>query len=98
MLEALQAHMPQGVTWTRPAGGMFAWLTLPQHVDATALLDRAIERKVAYVPGEPFFASAPQKNTLRLSFVTVSPERIRSGVQTLAEIIGAAIANDTKAG
>jgi len=75
---------------------MFAWLTLPQHVDATALLDRAIERKVAYVPGEPFFASAPQKNTLRLSFVTVSPERIRSGVQTLAEIIGAAIANDTK--
>ena len=96
MLEALQAHMPQGVTWTRPAGGMFAWLTLPQHVDATALLDRAIERKVAYVPGEPFFASAPQKNTLRLSFVTVSPERIRSGVQTLAGIIGAAIANDTK--
>jgi len=87
MLEALQAHMPRGVTWTRPAGGMFVWLTLPQHVDATALLDRAIERKVAYVPGEPFFAGAPQKNTLRLSFVTVSPERIRSGVQTIAELI-----------
>ena len=98
MLEALQAHMPRGVAWTRPAGGMFAWLTLPQHVDATALLDRAIERKVAYVPGEPFFAGAPQKNTLRLSFVTVSPERIRNGVQTMAEIIGAAIANETQAG
>ena len=91
MLEALQAHMPQGVTWTRPAGGMFAWLTLPANVDATALLDRAIERKVAYVPGEPFFATAPQKNTLRLSFVTVSPERIRSGVQTMAELIGESI-------
>jgi 2-aminoadipate transaminase len=98
MLEALQAHMPPGVSWTRPAGGMFVWLTLPGHVDASALLDRAIERKVAYVPGEPFFAAAPQKNTLRLSFVTVSPERIRSGVQTLAELIGATIANETKAG
>ena len=51
------------------------------------LLDRAIERKVAYVPGEPFFAGAPQRVLLRLSFVTVSPERIRSGVQTIAELI-----------
>ena len=51
---------------------------------------------MAYVPGAAFYASEPRMNTLRLSFVTVSPERIRSGVQTLAEIIGAAIANDTR--
>jgi 2-aminoadipate transaminase len=90
MLEALAAHMPRGVEWTRPAGGMFVWLTLPEGIDATALLDRAIAARVVFVPGEPFFAAAPQKNTLRLSFVTVSPERIRTGVQTLAALIAEA--------
>ncbi len=91
MLDALAAQMPAGVHWTRPDGGMFCWLTLPEHLDSMALLARAIERKVGFVPGEPFFAagSTPQKNTLRLSFVTVPPEQIRAGVATLAELIRA---------
>lgn len=87
MLDALQAAMPSGVQWTRPVGGMFIWLTLPASIDAMALLPRAIERNVAFVPGEPFFADAPRANTLRLSFVTVPPERIRAGVEVLAQLI-----------
>ncbi len=87
MLAALEQSMPAGVEWTRPDGGMFVWLTLPAHVDATALLARAIERNVVYVPGEPFYALSPARNTLRLSFVTVPPAAIERGVRTLAELI-----------
>lgn len=92
MQEALAAHMPAGVEWTRPAGGMFVWLTLPAQIDTGALLARAIASNVAFVPGEPFYATAPHRNTLRLSFVTVTPERIRTGVQILGELIAEHIA------
>jgi len=91
MLAALEQSMPSGVEWTRPDGGMFVWLTLPAHVDTTAMLARAIERNVVYVPGEPFYAGAPARNTLRLSFVTVPPPAIERGVRTLAELIRAEI-------
>ena len=88
MLEALATTMPEGVTWTRPDGGMFVWLTLPAGVDTLALLPRAIERGVAFVPGAPFFADNAPTNTLRLSFVTVPPEKIRAAVAVLGELIG----------
>jgi 2-aminoadipate transaminase len=91
MQQALAEAMPQGVRWTRPDGGMFAWLTLPAHVDAGALLARAIERQVAFVPGAPFYAVDAQPNTLRLSFVTVTPERIRQGVAVLGDLLREAI-------
>jgi len=87
MLAALEQSMPAGVEWTRPVGGMFVWLTLPAQVDTTALLARAIERHVVYVPGEPFYAGAPARNTLRLSFVTVAPSAIERGVRVLADLI-----------
>ncbi|MCU0949912.1 MAG: PLP-dependent aminotransferase family protein [Burkholderiaceae bacterium] len=87
MQQALAASMPAGVRWTQPAGGMFVWLTLPAPLDAMALLPRAVERKIAFVPGAPFFAQAPQPNTLRLSFVTVAPERIRQGVAVLGDLL-----------
>ena len=63
---------------------MFFWLELPEGVDAEALLPRAVERGVAFVPGAPFFAGEARKNTLRLSFVTVAPEAIERGVRALA--------------
>ncbi len=88
MLEALATTMPEGVTWTRPDGGMFVWLTLPVGVDTLALLPRAIDRGVAFVPGAPFFADNAATNTLRLSFVTVPPEKIRAAVAVLGELIG----------
>ena len=89
MLSALEEHFPAGVTWTKPEGGMFIWVTLPKHIDAMKLLDEAIASKVAFVPGAPFYANEPETNTLRLSFVTVPPERIREGIAILGKLIAA---------
>lgn len=93
MLDALDAHMPAGVTWSRPEGGMFIWMTLPDGIDATALLQQAVARCVAYVPGAPFFAGTPQIETLRLAFVTVPAPRIVEGVSVLGQLIGEAASN-----
>ncbi len=87
MLSALQRHFPAEAKWNRPAGGMFIWVTLPEGVDASALLARAIEHNVAFVPGAPFFAVEPQSNTLRLSFVTVSAEKIEQGMARLGALV-----------
>jgi 2-aminoadipate transaminase len=89
MLDAMAQHFPAGVEWTKPEGGMFIWVTLPKHIDAMKLLDEAIAQKVAFVPGSPFYANEPETNTLRLSFVTVPPERIRAGIEILAKLIAA---------
>jgi 2-aminoadipate transaminase len=91
MLDAMAQHFPAGVQWTKPEGGMFIWVTLPKHIDAMKLLDEAIARKVAFVPGSPFYANDAETNTLRLSFVTVPPERIRAGIEILAKLIAAKI-------
>jgi 2-aminoadipate transaminase len=87
MLDALKEFFPAGTSWTKPEGGMFIWATLPKHIDSMKLLDEAVEQKVAFVPGAPFYANAPEHNTLRLSFVTVPPEKIREGVATLGKLI-----------
>ena len=87
MMAALAEFFPAGVTWTRPEGGMFIWVTLPAHIDSMQLLDEAIAQHVAFVPGAPFYANEPVRNTLRLSFVTVTPERIREGIEKLARLI-----------
>ncbi len=89
MLEAMSQHFPASVSWTRPEGGMFIWVTLPAHVDSKQLLDEAIAQNVAFVPGGPFYANEAEKNTLRLSFVTVSPERIHEGIEKLGKLIKA---------
>jgi 2-aminoadipate transaminase len=84
MAAALRAHLPSGCRWHTPSGGMFFWVELPAGTDATALLPRALERGMAYVPGAAFFADHPRPNTLRLSFVTVAPDQIERGVALLA--------------
>ncbi|MYM66562.1 aminotransferase class I/II-fold pyridoxal phosphate-dependent enzyme [Pseudoduganella sp. FT55W] len=91
MLDAMAQHFPTGVEWTKPEGGMFIWVTLPKHINAMQLLDEAIAQKVAFVPGSPFYANEPETNTLRLSFVTVPPERIRQGIEILGKLIAAKI-------
>jgi 2-aminoadipate transaminase len=91
MAAALDRHMTGLATWTRPAGGMFFWLDLAHGVDATALLPAAVEAGVAYVPGAPFYAQAPRADTLRLSFVTVPPEKIEAGVAALADVLRQAV-------
>jgi 2-aminoadipate transaminase len=87
MLDAMAEHFPAGVSWTRPEGGMFIWVTLPKQIDAMKLLDQALAARVAFVPGAPFYANEPETNTLRLSFVTVPPERIREGIAILGKLI-----------
>ena len=87
MLNALEQYFPSGVQWTRPEGGMFIWVTLPEHIDASKLVDEAIAQHVAFVPGAPFYANDPARNTLRLSFVTVPQDRIRTGVEILGKLI-----------
>lgn len=92
MLDALSRHMPQGVTWNRPEGGMFIWVRLPEGLDSMAILEEAVKRNVAYVPGAPFYAGDPQRHTLRLAFVTVPAERIEQGVAVLGKLFAEAIA------
>ena len=87
MLAALDEFMPEGVTWTKPNAGMFIWVTLPEYMDATALMSDVLAQNVAYVPGESFYATNPQKNHFRLSFVTVDPDVIKEGVRRLAQVI-----------
>jgi DNA-binding transcriptional MocR family regulator len=91
MLAALAAAMPEGVTWSRPAGGMFLWLTLPEHIDAAQLLERSIATaNVAFVPGAAFFPDRSVRNALRLSFSLNSPAEIADGISRLAGVIRAA--------
>ena len=87
MRAALEHHLPPGCRWNVPAGGMFFWLELPEGVDALALLPKAVERGVAFVPGAAFFADRAQANTLRLSFVTVPPATIERGIELLASAL-----------
>jgi 2-aminoadipate transaminase len=91
MLDAMTEFFPAGVSWTKPEGGMFIWVTLPKQIDAMKLLDQAIANKVAFVPGAPFYANDAATNTLRLSFVTVPPERIREGIAILGKLIAALV-------
>ncbi|CAL8474629.1 MULTISPECIES: PLP-dependent aminotransferase family protein [Caballeronia] len=91
MLHALERHMPAGVEWNRPEGGMFVWVKLPQHINSMKLLEQAIAQNVAFVPGGPFFANEAEHNTMRLSFVTVPPATIDEGVAKLGALIRASI-------
>jgi DNA-binding transcriptional MocR family regulator len=89
LLESLQALMPEGTTWTIPAGGFYSWLTLPHGLDATAMLPRAVANLVAYVPGTGFFVDGQGRQNLRLSYCYPEPDRIREGVRRLAAVIEA---------
>ena len=87
MRTALQKHLPPGCKWQAPVGGMFFWIELPAHIDATALLPKAVEAGMAFVPGSTFFPHGGHANTLRLSFVTVAPDVIDQGVAALGQVL-----------
>ncbi|MCU0494060.1 MAG: PLP-dependent aminotransferase family protein [Chloroflexaceae bacterium] len=87
MLAALERHMPPGVRWTKPGGGMFIWLTLPEQLNAAQLLRAALERQVAFVPGESFFPNGGGHNTMRLNFSHAAPAQIQEGIARLASAI-----------
>lgn len=92
MFEMMEEIFPTGVTWSRPQGGMFLWGILPEDMDAADVLKRALEKKVAFVPGGAFHPRGGGDNTMRINFSYSSPEVIREGVlrlgTTLKELIG----------
>ncbi|SHG87644.1 PLP-dependent aminotransferase family protein [Cognatishimia maritima] len=88
MLAALEEMMPKGVSWTKPEGGMFVWITLPAHLEANEVFKRALEtEKVAFVPGQAFFADGTGKNTMRLAFSCADEATIREGIRRLSSVI-----------
>ncbi|MEA4959424.1 MAG: PLP-dependent aminotransferase family protein [Anaerolineaceae bacterium] len=87
MLNAFEKYMPEGTTWTKPAGGLFLWLRLPDGCDTVKLFPMAVEEKVAYVPGEPFYPNGGPTNTMRMNFSASKPEVIDEGVRRLANIV-----------
>ena len=90
MLASLERHLPKGWRWSRPEGGMFVWVEGPEGVDGRALLERAVmQERVAFVPGQAFFADRSGSETMRLSFSLAYPEEIEEGVTRLARAIQA---------
>jgi DNA-binding transcriptional MocR family regulator len=88
MVSALARHMPAGTSWTKPQGGLFVWLTLPETIDGAALLARSIaEARVAFVPGAAFFTDGGGRNTIRLSYSLPSEEKIEEGIGRLAALV-----------
>ncbi|TAM98115.1 MAG: PLP-dependent aminotransferase family protein [Rhizobiaceae bacterium] len=96
VLEALAKEMPAGVSWTKPEGGMFIWVTLPEGLDGAALLERAVKtERVAFVPGKAFHADGGGANTIRLSFSLADEKAAKEGVARLGRVVKAALGGAT---
>jgi 2-aminoadipate transaminase len=91
MAEALAAHMPAGTTWTTPAGGFYIWLTAPDGVDTVALSAAARAKKVAYVPGRPFYPGDQGTAQIRLAYSRVADDLIDEGIRRIAEVLRTAV-------
>jgi 2-aminoadipate transaminase len=87
MLRAMETHFPAGVGWTRPEGGLFLWVTLPEDCDSASLLQHALEEKVAFVPGTSFYPCGGGNATMRLNFSYCTPERIEEGIARLGGVL-----------
>jgi 2-aminoadipate transaminase len=87
MVESLGRALGGEISWPAPRGGFFLWVTLPEAIDANAMIPRAVAHGVVYVAGEAFFVGEPRRNTMRLSFSAASPDHIREGVGRLAATI-----------
>jgi 2-aminoadipate transaminase len=91
LLSLLDEYMPEGVSWTHPEGGLFLFLTMPEGFDSVKFYDTALAAGVAYVAGEFFHPDRSGKNTMRLNFSFMSPERMKEGLILLAELLSAAV-------
>ncbi|MDO4987524.1 MAG: PLP-dependent aminotransferase family protein [Synergistes sp.] len=87
MLAAMEEYFPKYVKYTQPEGGMFIWVTLPEGKSALDLFYKAMEKKVAFVPGDPFYVGKHGVNTFRLNYTNSTPEMIREGIKRLAEVL-----------
>ncbi|MCJ7619773.1 MAG: aminotransferase class I/II-fold pyridoxal phosphate-dependent enzyme, partial [Anaerolineae bacterium] len=87
MLTAMDQRFPDGTTWTRPQGGLFLWVRLPEGVDCEDLFKEAVEQKVAFVPGTAFYADGSGHDSLRLTFATCPTDMIDEGIKRLGKAI-----------
>ena len=87
LLTLLEEHMPQGVKWTHPEGGLFLFLTMPEGFEAVKFYDRALDAGVAYVAGEFFHPDGSGKNTMRLNFSFMTEDKICAGIKLLADLL-----------
>jgi 2-aminoadipate transaminase len=87
MLDALAEHFPREAKWTRPAGGLFIWATLPNYIDTTDLLARALRDNVAFVPGAAAFLDGRGHSSMRLNFSGCDEDRLREGIRRIGEVI-----------
>jgi 2-aminoadipate transaminase len=87
MLDALETHFPASARWTKAQGGLFVWAELPGEIDTRELLVEAVRQKVAFVPGQSFYADHSGQNTMRLNFSNVTPDRLHLGIERLGRAI-----------
>jgi 2-aminoadipate transaminase len=92
MLDALAEHMPPHASWTHPQGGLFIWVTLPDYIDTSDLLARALAENVAFVPGEAAYDDGRGQSSMRLNFSNSPEDELREGVRRIAKIIKEQIA------
>ena len=87
MVSMISEHFPEEIEFTKPEGGMFLWITLPEKISSLDLFEHAIKENVAFVPGNPFYVNGGGNNTLRLNFSNSDEEQIEIGIKRLANII-----------
>jgi 2-aminoadipate transaminase len=87
MLDALAEHFPREATWTHPRGGLFIWATLPDYIDTTDLLARALQEHVAFVPGRAAYVDGRGGSEMRLNFSGVDEDEIREGIRRIGEVV-----------
>lgn len=87
MMDAMDRYFPSTVKYTKPHGGMFLWVTLPEGVSAMSLFPKALEKKVAFVPGDPFYIGIKNANTMRLNYTNADCETIEEGIRRLGDLL-----------
>lgn len=87
MMDAMDKYFPSAVKYTKPHGGMFLWVTLPEGVSAMSLFPKALEKKVAFVPGDPFYTGIENANTMRLNYTNADCETIEEGIHRLGDLL-----------
>lgn len=96
MCKCIDEYVPEGITYTYPEGGLFTWVTLPEWMDAKELMPKVVAKKVAYVPGGPFYPNGGNANHFRLNYSCMPEDKIVEGMKRLAEVIKEEIANHNK--
>ena len=91
MIDVMKEEFPEGVKYTIPEGGLFTWVTMPEHINARELAAKALEKKVAFVPGGSFYANGGHENSMRLNYSAMEDDKIVEGMKRLAEVINEAM-------